>query len=24
LQFLRDEVGFTAHTLPPVEEGDGD
>ncbi len=23
LQFLRDEVGFTAHTLPPVEEGDG-
>lgn len=23
LQFLREEVGFTAHTLPPVEEGDG-
>ena len=23
LQFLRDEVGFTAHALPPVEEGDG-
>jgi hypothetical protein len=24
LQFLREEVGFTAHTLPPVEESDGD
>lgn len=22
LQFLREEVGFTAHTLPPVDEGD--